>query len=98
MAVNRSRGTPEALFMAIRQLVLAGLPTTSTRTIVSGAGGESPALNGEDGAVGLQQVLALHPLGAGPGAHQQRDLDAVEGLVGVVAEHHAGQQPEGAVV
>ena len=32
MAVNRSGAMPEALFMAIRQLVLAGLPTTSTRT------------------------------------------------------------------
>ena len=31
MAVNRSFGTSGALFMAIRQLVLAGLPTTSTR-------------------------------------------------------------------
>ena len=32
MAVNRSRGTPSALLIAIRALVLAGLPTTSTLT------------------------------------------------------------------
>ena len=32
IAVNRSRGRSGALFMAIRQLVLAGLPTTSTFT------------------------------------------------------------------
>ena len=32
MAVNCSAAMPSALFMAMRQLVLAGLPTTSTRT------------------------------------------------------------------
>ena len=32
MAVNRSRGMSGALFIAIRQLVFAGLPTTSTFT------------------------------------------------------------------
>jgi hypothetical protein len=32
IAVNRSCGTPGALCMAIRQLVLHGLPTTATRT------------------------------------------------------------------
>ncbi len=32
MAVNRSRGTPSALAMAMRALVLAGFPTTATRT------------------------------------------------------------------
>ena len=31
IAKKRSQGTPSALFMAIRQLVLQGLPTTSTR-------------------------------------------------------------------
>ncbi len=31
-ALKRSRGTSPALFMAMRALVLAGLPTTSTRT------------------------------------------------------------------
>ena len=32
MALNRSRGTPSAFDIAIRQLVLAGLPTISTLT------------------------------------------------------------------
>ena len=32
IAVNRSRGIEPALFIAMRQFVLAGLPTTSTRT------------------------------------------------------------------
>ena len=32
IAVKRSRGIEPALFIAIRQFVLAGLPTTSTRT------------------------------------------------------------------
>ena len=32
MANQRSRGTPGALFMAMRQLVLQGLPTTRMRT------------------------------------------------------------------
>ena len=38
----------------------------------------------EDAAVGLEQVAALHPLGAGAGTDQQRDVDCVEGLVRVV--------------
>jgi hypothetical protein len=32
MAVKRSPGVPDALFMAISALVLAGLPTTRIRT------------------------------------------------------------------
>ena len=53
--------------------MLAGLPTTRTLTSVGGAVGEGLALDGEDGAVGLEQVAALHALRAGPGADEQGD-------------------------
>ncbi len=56
------------------------------------------ALTGEDGAVGRQQVTALHALGAGTGADQQRHLGAVEGDRRVVADLDPGQQRERAVV
>ena len=59
---------------------------------------EGLALHGEDGAVGLEQVLALHALRAGAGADEQRVVDVAEGLVGVVGLHDAGQQREGAVL
>ena len=46
--------------------------------VVRGARVDRPALRGEDAAVGLQQVAALHALGPRAGADQQRDVDAVE--------------------
>ena len=42
IAVKRSRGIEPALFIAIRQLVFAGLPTTSTRTSSAAPGGRAP--------------------------------------------------------
>ena len=38
IAVKRSRGMSGALLMAMRALVLAGLPTTSDADVVGGAG------------------------------------------------------------
>ena len=81
IAVNRSAGMSGALLLAIRQLVLAGLPTTSTLMSDAAWALSACALRLEDAAVGLQQVAALHALGARPGADQQRDVDAVERLV-----------------
>ena len=66
---------------AIRQLVLAGLPTTSTRTWRRGAGGQGPALSAEDGAVCFQQVPAFHALAPGPRPDQQGDVGVAEGLI-----------------
>ena len=66
--------------------------------VVGGDGVERLALRGEDRAVGLQQVAALHARAARPGADEQRQVDAVEDLVRVGADLHAGQQRERAVV
>ena len=59
---------------------------------------EGLALRGEDRAVGLEQVAALHARAAGPGADEQREVHAVEDLVRVGADLDAGQQRERAVV
>ncbi len=66
----------------------------------AGAGvlGQGPALGGEDGAVGREQLGALHARATGPGPDQQRPLGAVESLGHIVGAHGPGQQREGAVV
>ena len=84
--------------MAIRQLVLAGLPTTSTCTSSAACVGQRLALGGEDGAVGREQVAPLHARRAGPGADEQGVVDVAEGAVGVVGLHDAAEQRERAVV
>ena len=65
--------------------------------VVGGVGVERLALGLEDRAVGLEQVGALHALRARAGADEQRDVGAVEGLVGVVGDLDALEQREGAV-
>ena len=52
----------------------------------------------EDATVGLQQVRALHPLGAWPGAHQQADVRPLEGGAGIVVYVDSRQQGKGAVL
>ena len=46
--------------------------------VVGRTGVDGPALRGEDPAVGLQQVAALHALGPRARPDQQRDVHAVE--------------------
>lgn len=46
------------------------------------------ALRLEDGHVGLQQVLALHPLLAGHGAHQDGRVDVLEAHLHLVRGDH----------
>jgi hypothetical protein len=65
--------------------------------VVGGVGVEGLALDGEDGAVGLQQVAPLHALGPRPGPDEQGQVDAVEDRVRVVADLDAGKHREGAV-
>ena len=65
--------------------------------VVGGAGGDRLALRLEDAAVGLEQVGALHALGARARAHEQRDVGAVERLLGVVVDVDVLQQREGGV-
>ena len=66
--------------------------------VVGGHLVEGLALRGEDRAVGLEQVAALHALRAWLGADEQREVRAVEDLVRLVADLDAGQRRERAVV
>ncbi len=56
------------------------------------------ALHGEDCAVGTEQILAFHALGARPGAHQQPPIDIVEGDIGVVGQHQVRQKRKGTIL
>ena len=53
---------------------------------------EGLALRGEDAAVGLEQVAALHARAAGARADEQGVVDAVEDLGRVVADLDAGER------
>ena len=98
MAKKRSRGTPWALFMAMSELVLQGLPTTSMRTSARGVFGDGLALAGENFAVDAEQILALHALLARHGADEQRPVHAFETFVEVGRRHDAFEQRKRAVV
>ena len=66
--------------------------------VVGGDLVERLALRGEDRAVGREQVAALHARAARTGADEQGEVDAVEDLLGVVADLDAGEVRERAVV
>ena len=55
------------------------------------------ALDGEDFAVGAQQLRALHALGAGTGAHEERSLRVLEGHHRIARGDHVREKREGAV-
>ena len=59
---------------------------------------ERLALGGEDAAVGLEQVAALHAGAAGAGPDEQGVVDAVEDGPRVVTDLDLGESREGAVV
>ena len=98
MAKKRSRGMSGALCMAIRQLVLQGLPTTRMRTSAAACRWMRLALADEDLAVDAEQVLALHAGFARRGADQQRPVHAAEPFVEVRGDHHAFEQRKRAVL
>jgi hypothetical protein len=76
---------------------VGGIADDEDADVVGGALVDRLALRDEDAAVRLEQVLALHALGAGAGADEQCDVGAVERRVGV-GRHDAGEQRERAVV
>ena len=84
IAVKRSFAMFGALFMAMRALVLAGLPTTRTRMSSAALSDRALPWTVKIAAVRLEQVAALHALGARPGADEQGDVGALERLVRVV--------------
>ena len=55
------------------------------------------ALHREDGGVGGEQVLALHARTPGTGAHQEGEVGAVKGFLGLVGGDDVVQQGEGAI-
>ena len=59
---------------------------------------QGAALRDEHGGVLLQQIAALHARATRRGADQQRDVDVLEGDLGVVGGGDALEQREGAVV
>ena len=87
MAKKRSLGTPGALLAAMSELVLHGLPTTSTRTSRGGVFGDSLALAGENFTVDAEQIFALHALLARHGADQQRPIHIAEAFVEIGRGH-----------
>ena len=100
IAVNGSCGTLGAFDIAIKQLVLAGLPTTSTLT-------SSAALALISFALRLEAARRRWPSSrskcsmrgtARPRPDQEADVATVERLLRVVGDVHPAQQREGAVV
>ena len=77
---------------------VGGVAGDADAYVGGGDGVEGLALRGEDRAVGLQQVAALHARAARPGADQQGEVDAVEDGVRVGADLDPGQGRERAVV
>ncbi len=100
MANQRSRGTFGALCMAIRQLVLHGLPMTSTPHVRCGARLDRFAGIGEDGPVDTDQIAPLHPFFARHAAHAQDKIAVAEAVfeMAAIGFHDSGQRREGAVV
>ena len=78
IAVKRSRGTSGALRMRDQAVGVRRVADHEHLDVVGGALVDRLALRLEDPAVGLEQVGALHALGARARADQQRDVAAVE--------------------
>ena len=76
---------------------VGGIPDHQDTHVARGARGDGLALRPEDGAVGGEQVLPLHPRTARPGADQEGDVDGAEALVDVRRRDDAVEQREGAV-
>jgi hypothetical protein len=98
MAVNRSGRDALGVVHGDEGVRVSRVADHQDPDVVGGRRGDGPALGGEDGAVGRQQVGPLHALLAGHRPHQQAVVGPVEGQVGVVGGDHPGEQGEGAVV
>ena len=95
--MKRSAGMSGACVRAISEFVLAGLPTTST--LMSSA---APALSASPCGLKIAPLASSRsarsmPFDARARADQQRDVAAVERLLGVVVDVDAGEQRERAV-
>ena len=91
-AENRSCGMSGALVIAIRALVLAGLPVTPMRTSSAATSLRALPWAVKIAPLADEQVTALHAGAARAGADEQGEVDAVEDLLGVGADLDAGQR------
>ena len=98
MANQRSCGMSFALFIAIRQFVLQGFPTTSTRTSVAAFFSNRLALADENLAVDAEQVLAFHARLARHAADEQRPIHTAKTFIEVGRRHHTLEQRKRAIV
>ena len=97
-AENRSFGMSGALRHRDQRVGVGRVAGDADADVVGGDLVERLALGGEDRAVGLEQVAALHAGAARTGADEQGQVHAVEDLVGVRADLDTGKQWERAVV
>ena len=98
MAVKRSGPSRRAWAAAIMQLVLQGLPTTTTRASSEATSSMALALLDEDLAVVCEQLGPLHAGAARLAADEDAPVRVREGLARIVGQHHPLQEREGAVV
>ncbi|SBT03677.1 hypothetical protein PROAA_1090007 [Candidatus Propionivibrio aalborgensis] len=77
---------------------VAGVADDQDFHILLGVLGNGFALNGEDGAVGRQEIGTFHAGAARAGADQQADVGVLECNVGVVGGDHSFEKRERAVV
>ena len=98
MAEKRSAGTSGAWALGDQAIGVGRVADDQHLHVSGGVGVQCLTLGLEDGAVGLQQVSALHALGTRPGADQKRDVDSVEGLGRVIGDLNPAQQRKSAVV
>ena len=84
IAVKRSRPMRRRVVHRDQAVGVGRVADDEHPHVARGAGRERLALHGEDRAVRLEQILALHALRAGPGTDEQRHVHAVERAVRVV--------------
>ena len=93
IANQRSLGMSFALFIAIRQFVLHGFPTTRTRTRPRRFF-EWPGLADENLAVDPEQIFSFHPRFARHAADQQRPIDVAKTFIEIGGRHHSSSGTE----
>ena len=98
MAVKRSAGTSGACVWRDERVGVGRVADHKNAYVVGGSRVDRLSLRGEDAAVCLEQVAALHAGRARPAADEQRHVDAVEGGLDVSSHLDAGEQRERAVV
>ena len=74
------------------------IPGHTDADIVGGDCVEGLALGGEDRTIGFEEVAALHALRPGPSPDEQGEVDAVEDMLGRIADLNRVESGKGTVV